>query len=260
MKLIKLFSKLSSKAFCFSCVLLLTSCASVAPLDPIIGDAGKPLSDIALKSDVIRYELELEIFPGTQSIAGIGSTEFLIIENTNKLELKLDSRFAISKILVDETPAKFERVGGLIIIGLSEERATNEKVTVAVHYSGKPHIAVNAPWAGGFVWSNTEDGLPWIATAVQGEGCDLFWPCKDHFSDKADEMRILLTVPNNVSAVTNGVLQKVNVLNGDRHQFDWLLSVPASDYNISLNVGPFSRIQKTYSGVAGVDIPLEFGL
>ena len=31
-----------------------------------------------------------------------------------------------------------------------------------------------------FVWSTAPTGEPWIATAVQGEGCDLFWPCIDH--------------------------------------------------------------------------------
>jgi aminopeptidase N len=93
---------------------------------------------------------------------------------------------------------------------------------------------------------------------VQGEGCDLFWPCKDHFADKADSMEISLTVPKTVSAVTNGVLQSVININKYKHQFNWKLSVPASDYNIALNIDPFTRIQQSYTSVNGVSVPIEF--
>jgi aminopeptidase N len=97
-----------------------------------------------------------------------------------------------------------------------------------------------------------------MATAVQGEGCDLLWPCKDHFADKADSMRIRLTVPNGLSAVTNGVLQQVTAVGSDKQQFDWLLSVPASDNNIALNVGPYQRIQTSYTSINGSEVPVEF--
>jgi aminopeptidase N len=93
---------------------------------------------------------------------------------------------------------------------------------------------------------------------VQGEGCDLFWPCKDHFADKADSMEISLTVPKTVSAVTNGVLQSVININKHKHQYNWKLSVPASDYNIALNIGPFTRIQQSYNSVNDVSVPIEF--
>jgi aminopeptidase N len=242
----------------FSSLVVLTACTSIAPLDPIIGDTGQPFSDIANSTDVISYGLDLEIFPQTKSIAGVGSSQFLITQDTSQVELKLDSRFDISNIFVDGKVADYQRTGGIISINLDNPKTTGDSVNIAVHYSGKPHIALRAPWSGGFVWSETENGTPWIATAVQGEGCDLFWPCKDHFADKADSMEISLTVPKTVSAVTNGVLRKVNNIGEDKHQFNWKLSVPASDYNIALNIGPFTRIQLSYNSVNGVSVPIEF--
>jgi len=251
-------NKTLQKLTAFSGLMVLTACTSIAPLDPIIGDTGQPFSDIANSTDVLSYGLDLEIFPQTKSIAGVGSSEFLITQDTSQVELKLDSRFAISKILVDDKVASYERKDGVLTINLGKPKAMGESVNVAVHYSGKPHIALRAPWSGGFVWSETEDGTPWIATAVQGEGCDLFWPCKDHFADKADSMQISLTVPKTVSAVTNGVLQSINNIGADRHQFNWKLSVPASDYNIALNIGPFTRLQQSYTSVNGESVPIEF--
>lgn len=239
-------------------LVVLTACTSIAPLDPIIGDTGQPFSDIANSTDVLSYSLVLEIFPDSKSISGSGHSHFLITQDTSQVELKLDSRYDISKILVDDKIAPYKRVSGVITINLGMQKKTGDSVDIEIHYSGKPHIALRAPWSGGFVWSETEKGIPWIATAVQGEGCDLFWPCKDHFADKANSMKISLTVPKSVSAVTNGVLESVSNIGTNKHQFNWKLSVPASDYNIALNIGPFTRIQESYTSVNGESIPIEF--
>ncbi|HEY8570682.1 M1 family metallopeptidase [Microbulbifer sp.] len=237
----------------------LTACQQLPPpLDPLIGDTGQPLSDVAQRADVKAYDLNLEIFPDKKSIKGTGSTEFLLLKDSAQVELKLDSRFDIERVLVNGQASYFQRTDGILTIDLGKTFHQGEQVTVDVYYSGQPHIALNAPWAGGTVWQQTEDGKPWIATAVQGEGCDLFWPCKDHFGDKADSMRIRLTVPKGLSAVTNGVLQEITPVGDDKLQFDWLLSVPASDYNIALNIGPFTKVEQTYTGINGTQVPIEF--
>lgn len=245
--------------------LLLAACQSTppaapvpAPLDPLIGDTGQPLSDIAKAADVQAYDLQLTVLPDSQSIQGVGSSEFLLLRGTAQVELKLDSRFTITEVRVDGQVATYQRNGGILTIALGSEKPAGSNVTVSVAYQGQPHVAKNAPWAGGTVWSQTPDGQPWIATAVQGEGCDLFWPCKDHFADKADRMRIRLTVPKGLSAVTNGVLQGVKDVGSNQQEFDWLLSVPASDYNIALNIGPYTRIQDSYRAVNGETVPIEF--
>lgn len=229
-----------------------------APLDPVIGDTGQPLSEVAQAADVKAYDLQLEIMPQSQSIQGVGRTEFVLLKASSQLELKLDARFQIDRVQVDGVSASYQRQGGILTIDMAATKAAGSKVTVDVAYQGQPHVAKNAPWAGGTVWSKTPEGQPWIATAVQGEGCDLFWPCKDHFADKADRMRIRLTVPKGLSAVTNGVLQGVTDVGPDKQQFDWVLTVPASDYNIALNIGPYTRIQDSYRAVNGETVPIEF--
>lgn len=259
----KLCRPLSSPEFRLAALPLLlaglTACQStVTPLDPLIGDTGQPLSAVAQAADVKSYDLTLEINPANQSISGVGRTGFVLLKPSAQVELKLDSRFAIDKIEVGGKTATYQRSGGVLTIDLDGQQAAGSAVDVAVFYAGKPHVAKNAPWAGGTVWAKTPDGKPWIATAVQGEGCDLFWPCKDHFADKADSMRIRLTVPNGLSAVTNGVLQQVTPVGKDKQQFDWLLSVPASDYNIALNIGPYQRIQDSYTSINGSKVAVEF--
>ena len=161
---------------------MLAACSSQpVALDPVIGDTGQALSTIALKSDVKHYDLALEVFPDNQRIEGVARTEFKVLEATQFVELKLDSRFTINEVSSKGEALKYERDGGVIRVDLGEQQAKDSMVSIAIAYQGFPHIAKNAPWDGGFVFSKTEEGEPWIATAVQGEGCDLFWPCKDHF-------------------------------------------------------------------------------
>jgi hypothetical protein len=137
-------------------LIMLTACTSISPLDPIIGDTGQPFSDLANRTDVISYGLDLEIFPHSKSIAGVGRSHFLITQDTSQVELKLDSRFNISKILVNEKMTSYQRIEGIININLDSPKTIGDTVKIAVHYSGKPHIALRAPWSGGFVWSETE--------------------------------------------------------------------------------------------------------
>src|SRR3546814_9244158 len=78
------------------------------------------------------------------------------------------------------------------------------KVSARITYAGTPHVAVRAPWDGGFVWAKTPGGQPWVATAVQMEGCDMFWPCIDYPTYEPDRIDLHITVPAGLVAPSNG--------------------------------------------------------
>jgi aminopeptidase N len=228
------------------------------PLDPLTGDTGGPLTANERATDVLRYELTLEVDPDRQMIRGEGVTVLRALEPLETIELQLDPRFDVPGVRVGEEAARFERRGGILAVSLPRPATPGDEVRVAVRYRGRPYVATRAPWEGGFVWAHTADGQPWIATAVQGEGCDLWWPCKDHFADKPDGMDMRVTVPAGLSVALNGVLQSVDEEDDGRRTFHWVLGVPISDYNVSLNVGPFERIQTTYESINGTTVPIEF--
>jgi len=236
----------------------LGGCAARQPLDPLTADTGGPLTDNERATDVLRYELTLEVLPDKERIRGEGVTVLRALEPLETVELQLDGRFEVPGVRVDGESARFERRGGVLVVSLPRPAARGDELRIAVRYRGRPHVAARAPWEGGFVWGKTDDGQPWIATAVQGEGCDLWWPCKDHFADKPDRMEMRVTVPAGLSAALNGVLQSMEEKDDGRRTFHWVLEVPISDYNVSLNVGPFERIQTSYESVNGTTVPVEF--
>jgi aminopeptidase N len=112
-------------------------------------------------------------------------------------------------------------------------------VTVAITYDGVPHEAKKAPWDGGFVWAKTETGEPWIATAVQGDGCDLFWPCIDYPTGEPKLVDLHITVPAPLVAPANGVFKGMTEKDGWR-TYNWQAKNP-NTYAIALDVGPYEE-------------------
>ena len=53
----------------------------------------------------------------------------------------------------------------------------------------------------------TKSKQPWIATSCQGEGADLWWPCKDHPSDKPNGVDLHITVPKDLVVASNGTMR-----------------------------------------------------
>jgi aminopeptidase N len=229
-----------------------------APLSKQTQKSGAALSKLQAAYDVLNYTLDLEILPKEKAIKGTGRTALKVVAPMDTLELDLDSRFDVLGITLDGKAAKFRREDGKLFIILGHTAPKGTRLTAQVTYAGKPFIGKNVPWDGGFVWSKTADGSPWIASAVQGEGCDMWFPCKDHYSDKPDTTDLRFTVPAGVSVASNGVLVGVKTLGDGRQTFHWQLLNPITPYNITLNVGPFVRIKRTYHGINGTDIPLEF--
>jgi aminopeptidase N len=225
-------------------------------------DSGGVLMAEQAAYDVKHYDLAMSVNPAEKSIKGVLTVKAEIVKPLERFVLDLDTPLTVeSAVLVNGKKAealKFERRGGKIWIDFPKTQKAGKIVDVKVVYSGKPRVAPNPPWVGGFVWSQTKDGQPWFATAVQNDGADLWFPVKDHPSDKADTFAMHFTVPEPLVAASNGRLQSV-VKNADgTRTFNWFLSNPISNYNIALNVAPYKLIDDKMQSSAGDTIPIAF--
>lgn len=228
------------------------------PLSAQTQISGGVLSALQASYDVLNYTLALEIVPDEKTIKGSGTTILKVLQPLAELELDFDSRFDISAVTIDGTAQKFRREDGKVFITLAKPAPAGTSLSANIAYSGQPFAGENLPWDGGFVWSKAKDGSPWIATAVQGEGCDMWFPCKDHYTDKPETVDLHITVPAGIDVASNGVLVSIKPADDGKQVFHWHLASAISHYNIALNIGPYERIQQTYKGVNGTEIPLEF--
>ncbi|HEX8271856.1 MAG TPA: M1 family metallopeptidase [Longimicrobiaceae bacterium] len=227
-----------------------------------IYDSGGPLTPQQAAYDVTFYALDLRVDPRARSIAGTGTTVARIVAPTRNLVLDLDTLLAVSAVTAPQgaagRPLRWERRGGKLWVDLGAERAAGEQVAVRVAYAGRPRVAPNAPWDGGFVWARTRAGQPWIATAVQGEGPDLWWPSKDHPSDEPDSMSIRVVVPAPLVVASNGRLRRVVPAPGGARAYEWFVSTPINAYDVALNIAPYRTVEGELESVAGGHFPVVF--
>ncbi|WP_157510811.1 M1 family metallopeptidase [Frateuria sp. Soil773] len=204
-------------------------------------------------------ELHFGIDAAKQSIEATATLSFTAKAATDVLLLDLDRNLAIRDVALDGKPlarSAWSNPDGRLRIQLPAMLAAGGKVQATVRYGGKPHVAKKAPWDGGFVWSHTDDGQPWVASAVEGEGCDLFWPCIDQPTGEPDLVDTYVTVPKGLAAPGNGVLVGITD-EGDKHTYHWRAKHPDT-YAITINVGPFELLKGDYASRYGNTIPMEF--
>lgn len=212
--------------------------------------------------DVKRYDLDLIVFPDEKSIRGVLSVQARILKPLDKFVLHLDSALTVDSVLFlsgsNSLPLTFLHQNGKIMIKLPSRQRGGKIVQLSIAYGGKPKVAPHPPWVGGFIWSQTKSGAHWIATAVQMDGADLWFPVKDHPSDKPETTNLRFTVPDNLVVASNGRLQSVKDNGDGTKTFHWFVSQPISNYNIAFNAAPYKVIKDQMTSVSGDSIPIEF--
>lgn len=227
-------------------------------LHPETAKTGKAMSPIQRAFDVRRYALSVRIMPSTRSLEGTLGVTFTALEPLETIELDLDPDLEIRGATLAEEPLEVTRDEDRFTVALPALMDVGGRATVTVAYGGKPHVALAPPWHGGFVWSEV-DGVPWFATAVQTEGCDLWWPCKDTYADKPDEgVEVAITAPRGVKVASVGVLDSVREGDDGFDTWNWTSRHPYAGYAIAINGGPYELIERDYTGVNGTTYPIQF--
>lgn len=243
-------------------LLWLCTCAAIADDQPersaITLDSGLPLSEVQRSFAVEHYEIRNEIFPEDKSIAGSSTITFEAITALTTLELDFDGHFEIESVFDDSGSLEYERDASKIYIPLREVVTAGSSHSVTIAYNGQPHEALRPPWAGGFQWAQTDSGKPWIATAIQGEGCDLWWPCVDHPQREPNGLDMYFTVDRDLVAAANGVLVDVIGHENGKTTYHWRTEVTTNTYGVALNVGPYVLLEDSYTSSNGTEVPIQF--
>ena len=248
-----------TKTLIFCACLLLSACASQPALTTQTIGSGAERTPEQLAVVFEKADLALRVEPASRTIRGDATLTFQALSPLNRIVLDLDNNLPVDSVAVDGqplAPGAYSNPEGRLAITLPRQVAAGAEVTVRVRYHGAPHVAKRAPWDGGFVWSKTPDGQPWVASAVQGEGCDLFWPCIDHPMGKARLVDQHITVPSPLVAAGAGVALGMDEADGWR-TWHWRAKNP-STYGISVNVGPYKLLSEDYLSRFGNTIPLRF--
>ncbi len=224
--------------------------------------SGGVLSPEQASYDVTFYDLDLRVNPADSSIEGSLTAVARVVQPLHYLVLDLDPNLDVTSVSLVEIERDealpFHRIEGRLWIDLLSTRQPQTDVAVRVDYGGRPRIAPNPPWDGGFTWARTPEDEPWIATSCQVNGADVWWPVKDHPSDEPDSMALHISVPDPLVVASNGRLEGVTPAAGGWKTYHWFVSTPINVYNVALNIAPYRLVEDTHTGPNGEEYPVVF--
>ncbi len=196
--------------------------------------------------DVNRYEITLKVTPLQKYISGNNLISFTALKNIHKIQLDLFAIMKIDSIIYLNKSIHFDRDSNIFVINFENKILKGTKSSLTIYFSGKPLEAKKAPWDGGFVWSKDTSGNAFVGLACEGIGASCWLPCKDHLSDEAESMLMHLQVPNHLTGVSNGKLLGTLQLKDDYIQYDWAVTYPINNYNITVNIADYAHIHDEY--------------
>nr|WP_183203780.1 M1 family metallopeptidase [Brevundimonas lenta] len=221
-------------------------------------DQPRAPEQLAMQFD--KADLSIKVLPDQKAIDAVAVLDFTATSRLEAVVVELDTLLAVSSVQVDGQeigPDGWSNPEGRMTIRLPQPVEADGKVSVRIAYAGQPRVAPQAPWDGGFVWATAPSGEPWIATAIQPEGCDIFWPCIDHPAAEPKRVDLHITVPSNLSAPSNGRFLGT-VDHGDGWTtWNWSAANP-NTYAIALNIGPYVELKADYRSRFGNTVPMSF--
>ncbi|OYZ49341.1 MAG: peptidase M1, partial [Sphingobacteriales bacterium 24-40-4] len=209
------------------------------------------LSPLRSSYDINYYHLDIKLDIDKKMISGSNLFRFTAVQDLNRLQFDLFDNLNIEKVIYKEREIPFSREFNAVFIDFPESIKKGSKEEFRVYYNGIPTIAINPPWDGGFTFSSDQNGKPWVSVSCQGFGASSWWPNKDHQSDEVDSMLISIAVPKGLMNVSNGRLRSAKDLGDGYTQFNWFVSYPINNYNVSLNVADYVHFDDKYQGENG---------
>jgi len=207
--------------------------------------------------DVRFYDLKVDVYPGTKTINGEVDIVFTATQDFERQQIDLYENLQIDSIIYKDNSVLFQRQYNAVFIDLPmiKKGATGQ---LTVYYQGAPVISRNPPWTGGFIWTKDAQGTDWVTVACEGDGASIWWPNKDHLSDEPDSMMIRVTVPEELFCVANGNLIGSYPIENNRRRFDWKVSYPINNYNVTVNIGDYVHFSETYTAEDQTTMPLDY--
>lgn len=205
--------------------------------------------------DVRYYDISVMPDLKAKTISGIVSISYQVLASTAMPEMQIDLQ---EPLVIDSV-----RYDGLLLKGMRHENnrwmlalQAQEKGAehrLKVWYHGKPKVARNPPWDGGFVWQKDSLGNPWVSVACQGAGASVWFPCKELQADEPDRgARLAITVPDTLNAIGNGRLVSAVAQAGRATTYTWEVLNPINAYDIIPYIGKYKLLRDSVQGEKGI--------
>ena len=210
-------------------------------------------------NDLLYYHLDIRVDPAKRFISGKNTVRFRMLKDDNRLQIDLHPSLNVDKILFTGEPLKYEREFSAVFIDFPQTLMKGRVYSIDLYYSGNPLVTALDPanmgkrTRGGIGFQKDVSGHDWVNTVCEGVGSSTWWPSKDQWRDEVENMDISVAVPNGLMDVSNGQFKGNTDLGDGYTRWDWHVSYPINNYDVSLNIGNYVH----FSDRLG-DLPLDY--
>jgi aminopeptidase N len=207
------------------------------------------------QTDVLHYRLDFEVDPEARYLAGSNTmTVNTLVHGVTAFRFWLHGALSITAVEVDGGAAEWRRLDSEVIeVSLGQAVAGGESFELRVDYEGSP---VAGGWMS--IVFESHRGTPVVSTLSEPWYSYTWWPVKEDSRDKATG-ELLITVPDELTVVSNGVLSDVDNLSGGRRRFHWSTDYPMSPYLFAFSATRYNTFADNYVHPGG-SMPVEFFL
>jgi aminopeptidase N len=199
---------------------------------------------------LLYYHLDVRVDPDKKFLSGKNTIRFRMLKDGTRVQIDLNHLLDVDKILLDSTALEYHREENSVFIDFPETLRAGRVYSIDFYYSGYP---VPIGRFGSFVFDKDPAGRPWVYTACEEVGASMWWPNKDQWHEEVQNMRISVSIPNNLVDVSNGRFMGKTDLGDGYTRWDWFVHYPINNYDVSLNVGNYVHFSDHYGS-----LPLDF--
>lgn len=210
-------------------------------------------NDAMFDYDVKWYDLYFDLDPVNEVVHA--QTQILLQSEVNALStVILDLTDVLTVDSVFGAGAGFSRGADLVTVTLADTLAFGELATIGIAYHGQPQAEVGFQ---GFEFGS-HNGQHIISTLSEPYGARSWWPCKDTPRDKADSVAITIRAPDNLVAVSNGMLISTAQHFDGTKTWYWKHNHPITTYLVHIAVTNYEYWRDEYYFADGDSMPLEY--
>ena len=205
--------------------------------------------------DVHFYHLNLNMTNMNTALSGTVRMDASANESLDSALYELFSGYTITEIRVNGNAVDYSRNNSAIKVPVNALQ--NEIFSIETDYSGTPPTAATNPLGGAGM---SQDDSPTWGNEVVWSLSEPFsayewFPCKQSLTDKADSSFFFITVPSNLKAGSNGLLEQVVDLGNGFSRYEWKHRHPIDYYLISVSVSSYVEYN-VYANPAGAPNPI----
>lgn len=204
--------------------------------------------------DITYYKLNLKLdYPPKKYLYGAVTVSAKINSSSlNSFSLDLQDELNVDSVKQGKQKLTFNHNNAKLKVTLNTAYVKGQEFTITVYYQGTP----GSSGFGSFEFSN-HNGKPVIWSLSEPYGASDWFPCKDTPADKADSSDVWVTCDSSLTAVSNGLLQKVVDNHNGTSTYEWKNIYPIAQYLISIAVSNYKKYVTYYHYAPADSMPIE---